>query len=319
MAALAGTTLGLRANDPTSAEATRDKSKMRRLLAADEVPQPDFAVIAAGADPLVPARELGYPVVIKPTDKSASQGVLRVDSEVGLEAAVDRVRAIVGDPHASLLIEEYLEGFEIAVEGLLAEGELMVLAIFDKPDTSAGPAFPETIFVTPSRLPEAHIDEALRVTQAALRALGLEHGPVHVELKVREGTARIIEVAARSIGGLCSRSLHFGLMGTTLETLILRNAIGLDKPELKKFPQPSGVLMIPIPRAGEISAVDGIDEARAIPFIRSVDVTAQVGDLVHPAPEGDRYLGFVFSRATTPEQVEDALRKAQDAITVRIK
>lgn len=312
-AALAGTRLGVPANRPDAAAATRDKLEMRRRLAGAEVPQPSFVSFAAGAP--IDVDGIGLPAVVKPLDRAAGQGVIRVDRPQDLEAAASRVRNIVGTA-APVLVESYLEGEEIAVEGLVREGALSVLAIFDKPGRSEGPYFPETVLVTPSRLPQAEQDEAVRVAQRAAEAIGITHGPVHIELMMNEGKASVIELAARSIGGLCSRSLNFGLMGTTLETLVLRNALGLDKPELRRERVASGVLMIPIPRSGSFVEVRGIDEARAIDGVTGIDLTITPGSSVRATPEGDRYLGFVFARGSTPEFVSRALARAGELIDV---
>ena len=321
VASLAGTTLGLAANKPDAARATRDKLLLRNRLETAEVPQPRFVALEptqSSAEEI--AQAVGFPLVVKPLSRSASQGVIRVDRPQDLPATIDRVRRIIGDDeHSSrLLLEAYLPGEEVAVEGLVRNGELMVLAIFDKPDTSKGPSFPETILVTPSRLSDDSQQECIRVAEAALRGLGLTHGPVHIELKIHNGRASVLEVAARSIGGLCSRSLNFGLMGTTLESLILRNAVGMDKPELRREQHASGVLMIPIPSSGLLGSIEGIDETRTIPNITGVDITINVGSEVLAPPEGDRYLGFVFARADTPDVVETALREAKDTIAVLV-
>ncbi|MEE8406978.1 MAG: ATP-grasp domain-containing protein [Acidimicrobiia bacterium] len=321
VASLAGTTLGLAANTPDAAEATRDKLLLRTRLATTEVPQPRFAVLEPTRSSAEEASSaVGFPLVVKPLSRSASQGVIRVDRPQDLSPTIDRVREIIGDRRHSqrLLLEAYLPGDEVAVEGIIGNGELMVLAIFDKPDTGEGPSFPETILVTPSRLSDESQQECIRVAEAALRGLGLTHGPVHIELKIHNGRASVLEVAARSIGGLCSRSLSFGLMGTTLETLILRNAVGMDKPELRREQHASGVLMIPIPRSGILSSIEGIDQARTIPHITGVDITINVGSDILAPPEGDRYLGFVFARADTPDTVESALRKAKNTISVLV-
>lgn len=316
VAAITGSTLGLPANPPEAAELTKDKLRMRQALQASEVPQPGFARIRPGGTLGPDMDQLSYPVVLKPVNRSASQGVLRVDSPEELPRAIDRVRRIIGDHRGEepLVLEEYMPGDEVAVEGLVRDGELAVLALFDKPDTPSGPAFPETILVTPSRLPETMQAECVRVASAAIRGLGLTHGPVHVELKAHQGEVRVIEVAARSIGGLCSRSLSFGLMGTTLETLILRNALAMDKPELKREKHASGVLMIPIPASGTLSEIRGLDETRDLDGVSAVDITIQPGTRVAPPPEGDRYLGFVFARGTKPDTVEAVLRKAANLI-----
>lgn len=316
VAAFAGTALGLASNSPDAAAATRDKSLMRQRLAKGEVPQPGFDLLTIDDEATT---DISYPVVVKPIDRSASQGVIRVDRPEDLGHTMDRVRQIIGDDSAPLLVEQYIPGPEIAVEAVISDGELTVLAMFDKPDTSDGPVFPETIFVTPSNLTDSVQTEAVRVAQAAVRSLELTHGPVHIEMRILEGKPQIIEIAARSIGGLCSRSLNFGLMGTSLETLILRNAIGLEKPELKREPHASGVLMIPTPVSGRLQGFEGLEQTRRIDGITGFDLTVQPGSEVLAPPAGDRYLGFVYASADTPESVEKALRTAMDTIVVEIR
>ncbi|MEX1124613.1 MAG: ATP-grasp domain-containing protein [Acidimicrobiia bacterium] len=318
VAAITGQTLGLRSNTPEAAAATRDKASQRRALAAAEVPQPTFAVIGPGDDPVPEATAIGYPLVIKPLDRAAGQGVMRVDGVEDLLPRLERLRRIVGES-AQVIIESYMPGVEVAVEGIVSDGALTVLAIFDKPDAGKGPFFPETILVTPSRLPAATTDECERVAQVALDAIGITHGPVHIELMVNGAQVRVIEVAARSIGGLCSKSLNFGLMGTTLETLILRNALGMDKPELHRESVASGVLMIPIPKQGRFVELRNTDVVRQLPFVTGMDITVRPGRFLEPPPEGDRYLGFVYARAATPNDVETSLRKAEHLLEVVVE
>lgn len=318
VAAHANAILGLSGNSPEAAATTRDKLAMRNALAFTEIDQPRFAALAPGDDGVELAGRVGVPLVVKPRDRSASQGVIKIDRPEDVAAAAARIRNIVGQD-ATLLVESFVPGVEVAVEGLITNGELTVLAVFDKPDTPSGPYFPETLFVTPSRLPDDAVAEAERVAAAAARGLGLSAGPVHIELKVDGTRARVIEVAARSIGGLCSRSLNFGLTGTTLESLILRNAIGSGRDSLRREPVASGVLMIPTPTSGVLAAVQGQEETRQIPGITGMDFTITPGGKIVAPPEGDRYLGFVYARADTPEEVESALRKAMSTLKVQLE
>lgn len=318
IAAMSGRELGVLSNRPEAARATRDKALMRSLLAGSETPQPEYRLVEPMADPSAAAADVGFPVVIKPLDRSASQGVIRVDDPIELEVAVATTRSIIGS-EARLLVEEFMAGTEVAIEGLVSNGELTSLAILDKPDMGEGPYFPETILVTPTALDTATQTEALRVGQAAVSGLGLSHGPVHIELKVTDRRVRVIEVAARSIGGLCSQSLRFGLTGTTLETLILRNALGLDKPELKRERSASGVLMIPIPRNGVLQGVTGVKDVLALNGVTSVDVTIRPGTPVAAPPHGDAYLGFVFAEGPNRDDVVASLRLAAKTINVEIK
>lgn len=318
VAAHASSLLGLTGNEPQAAATTRDKLAMRTRLAAAEVDQPQFLALNPNTPGEEAIAEVGLPMVLKPLDRSASQGVIRVDRPEEVGPAIDRIRAIVG-VDAVLLAESFVPGIEIAIEGLVSEGELTVLAVFDKPDNPAGPFFPETLFVTPSRQSADALAEAERVASTAIRSLGLAWGPVHIELRLHDARARVIEVAARSIGGLCSRSLNFGLMGTTLESLILRNAMGQTRTRLQREPMASGVLMIPTPESGLLAGVAGEDEVRRIEGITGIDFTIKPGGRIVAPPEGDRYLGFVYARGKTPDQVESALRKAMDKLEVQLE
>jgi biotin carboxylase len=323
VAAVAGQKLGLPSNDPDAARATRDKAVMRRRLELGEVPQPRWATVnLSDDDAATVAESIGFPLVIKPLALSAGQGVIRVERPEDLADSAERSRAILrstGQANETLLLESYMEGSEVAVEGLVANGNLLALAIFDKPVESVGKGFEETILITPSRHEASVQTEILRVAAQAVRSLGLSQGPVHIELMVSGDKVRIIEVAGRSIGGLCSRSLSFGLMDTSLESLILRNAIGRDKPELRRSPEASGVLMLPIPRGGTLAGFEGLDEVRGQEAITGVEITARPGDVVAPPPEGGRYIGFVFAEAKTPEAVEMVLKKAMSTIEVIIE
>jgi len=205
----------------------------------------------------------------------------------------------------------------VAVEGLLTDGDLTVLAVFDKPDPLDGPAFEETIYVTPSRLGQPDSDAVVAATAAACRALGLTQGPVHAEIRIDNGRARVIEVAARTIGGLCARTLTFST-GRTLEQLVIAQALGRPQGPTRRRSEASGVLMLPIPHRGVLQEVGGRDRARAVTGITDVQVTIAPGRLVVPVPEGDRYLGFVFARGRTPGEVEESLRRAHEQLDIRI-
>lgn len=320
VAALAGSRLGLPANSPDSAAAARNKETQRIRFQTAEVPQPHWAALKKGEDPDQVAGGIGYPLVVKPLSRSAGQGVIRVDNPDELMPAINRVNQILPESECeTLLLEAFMSGEEVAVEGLIAPDGFIPLTIFDKPSPLQGLGFQETILVAPSRQPEAIQRECLRVATASIDALGLSRGPVHIELMIVGNQVFVIEVAARSIGGLCSKSLSFGLMGTSLESLILRNALGLDKPELRRAKKAGGVLMIPIPSAGKLVALHGLDDVRALEGVTGIDITASPGEYLAPPPEGARYLGFVFAEATEPEIVESTLMKAMDRIKVEMR
>ncbi len=313
-AALASETLGLAHNPPEAVARTRDKAAMRSALEAAGVPQPPWAVARAGEDVGLVGESVGFPCVVKPTGLSGSRGVIRADDIAGARAAGSRARAIAGEG-ASLIVEGFVAGAEVAVEGLLRGGSLEVLAVFDKPDPLEGPYFEETIYVTPSRLDI--LGTAAPATAAACAAMGLVEGPVHAELRIAAGRIWCIEVAGRSIGGLCARSLSFGT-GISLEALILAHALGLPLGDLRREEAASGVMMLPIPASGVLLGISGREAALAVPGIVGLEVAIPPGRAVVALPEGDRYLGFVFAKADTPAEVEAALREAHAALEVRI-
>jgi biotin carboxylase len=319
VAAAAAQRLGLRHNPPNAVAATRDKAAMRERLAAASLPQPAYRIVAHGADIASAATQVGYPCVVKPVSRSASQGVIRVDDAIQAAAAGIRIRAIVGDGPEPLLVERFVPGAEVAVEGLLLGGRLEVLAVFDKPDPMDGPFFEETIYVTPSRQPASVLADLEATVARAAAALGLREGPVHAELRIgTAGALMILELAARSIGGLCARALRFGA-GVSLEEVIIRHALGLGLDGLARETQASGVMMLPIRSAGVLDRVSGQERALAIDGVVGVEISIASGRPVVPLPEGDRYLGFVFARGPTAQDLEDALRRAEACLEVRLR
>jgi biotin carboxylase len=329
IAALAAERLGLPHNPPAGARRAANKHAMRVALRDAGLPVPDFRLFSLGGDPAAAAAEVPYPCVVKPLIFSASRGVVRADGPDGFVAAWRRIAKLLHDTRAerraredegaaSLLVEAFVPGAEVALEGLLRGGSLEVLAVFDKPDPLDGPYFEETIYVTPSRHPPALLAEVERIVAAGARALGLAEGPLHAELRLPPSGPVILEIAARSIGGLCSRTLRFGA-GLSLEEVLVAHAMGLPLEALRREARAAGVMMLPIPRRGILHAVGGIDAARAVPGIEDVVVTVPDGREVVPLPEGDSYLGFLFARGETPAGVEAALREAHGRLRFDIR
>ncbi len=321
-AAIASQRLGLAHHTVAGIRATNDKLVLRQTLSQAEISQPRWRTLSSHEDPAAVAGEIGFPVVIKPKGLSASRGVIRADDEEAAVAVARRVRAIQesagGDVDDPLLVEEYLDGFELAVEALAWEGQVEVLAIFDKPDPLTGPFFEETIYVTPSRSPIELQEEVGRMVVAAALHLGLTAGPIHAEVRVVGTRPYLIEIAGRTIGGSCSRSLGFGLADTSLETLVLRHALGMPK-HLPRRPGSDGVMMLPIPGPGILHGVKGVAECRAVPGITDLEISIPLGEPVVLLPEGSRYLGFLFAHAATPQQVETALREGHRRLRFDIR
>ncbi len=330
-AAHVGERLRIRQRNPVAAvEATRDKRLMRKRFAAARVRQPAFVEIDVDVTGLAlesAIRAVGLPCVIKPVDLAASRGVIRADTMAEATEAVQRTGALlrrICAPGSTppLLVEAYVDGVEVALEGLLNDGVLEVIALFDKPDPLRGPFFEETLFVTPSRLDGPVQDAVVNEVRGAIAALGLRHGPIHAEVRVAGDAPFVIEVAARSIGGLCSQVLRVTASDVpgehSLEEVILRRACGMPLGPLHLYDQACGVLMLPTPASGILRGVSGLDEAVAVAGVTGVTMAVPVGESVTPLPEGDRYLGFIFARGDAAGDVEAALRTAQSLLRVDI-
>ncbi|HEY7491241.1 MAG TPA: ATP-grasp domain-containing protein [Candidatus Tectomicrobia bacterium] len=326
LAATASQALGLAHNSVASVHAARNKHHMRQILAAAGLPVPRFWCFSTAARPADAARAVQFPCVVKPLCLSASRGVMRANNPTQFVAAFQRLNALLHMPDVlarggalahQILVETFIPGQEVALEGLLIHGELRVLALFDKPDPLDGPFFEETLYVTPSRLPTTVQEAIAACTARTARALGLQQGPIHAELRINNAGPWVLEVAARTIGGLCSRTLQFG-PGLSLEELVLQQALGIDPTAHARDERAAGVMMLPIPHGGILRAVHGQEEARRIPDVEDLSITIPLGQEVVPLPEGARYLGFLFARAATPEQVEAALRAAHKRLELVI-
>ncbi len=320
LATTASESLGLPHNPVESAKATRDKYRLRHTLATRGVACPKFRRFSICDEIAEVSKHVDYPCVIKPLSLSASRGVIRADNPNEFSDAFRRVATLLHaiekaadpdteSPRLEVLVEDYIPGIEVALEGILLDGELKTLALFDKPDPLEGPFFEETLYITPSRLSPTIQNELQSTTSEAAAALGLHHGPVHAELRYNADGAHLIEIAARTIGGLCSRTLRFGT-GMSLEELVIRHAIGQHVETLDREKQAAGVMMIPVPKAGILGEVRGKTAARKVDGVTEVNITIPIGGEVVPLPEGARYLGFIFASAETPEVVETALREA---------
>lgn len=323
VAAIAAEQLGLPHATAEGAIAARDKRLMRDLLKRHGVPSPLHRVLPRGAAVDEIAAAVRFPCVVKPPMLTGSQGVIRADTHEELARAVDRVRRILArHPSAAsadpgfheVIVEDYLPGGEVAVEAIMTAGALTPLAIFDKPDDLTGPFFEETLYVTPSRLSAGDQADILDVTERAARALGLVHGPIHAELRTDGGRASVVELAARSIGGLCSRV--FQLVAGPLEDVLIAHAAGLPiaLESACGAAGAAGVMMIPIPRSGVLRGVSGLEAARAVSGVDGVTVSIQPGDAIRALPEGASYLGFIFARGDSPDAVERSLREAHAAL-----
>ena len=317
LAAHAARSLGLPHNPPDAARISRRKDLARAHLMLAGCPVPIHCLVDISKPLDRQMAGLPWPCVIKPLNMSASRGVIRADNEQEFIAACRRIRGIIAESadefeRNHVLVEEYIDGVETAYEGYLHQGVLHTLAVFDKPDPLVGPFFEETIYVTPSRLEADTLKLIKQRVQQACDAYGLTTGPVHAELRVNTSDAWILEIASRTIGGDCARTLDSGT-DRSLEQLTVSLATGepVRPPEIE---QSRGVMMIPIRQAGLLRRVEGILAAQKVAHIDKIDIVISEGHELVPLPEGNQYLGFIFAKADTPEAVIAALREAHEKL-----
>lgn len=330
LAAHAARALGLPGNPPDAVRASRNKLASRRAFQHAGLPTPAFFEISLTDDPSALAARCTYPAVIKPLALAGSRGVMRVDRASDFLWAFERLTRLLASPdilderdevHGRALVESYIPGNEFAIEGVMTDGVFRPFVIFDKPDPLVGPFFEETIYVTPSRAKPVVQQSMVDQVAAAVRALGLRHGPVHAECRVNTSGVHILEVAARPIGGLCARAVRFTgpqKSCVPLEEVLLRHSLGEDITPWTPSRDASGVMMIPIPRRGVYRGVHGVNDASAVAGIDDVRITAKADEHLLPLPEGRSYLGFIFASGDDPARVEQSLRDAHDALTFDI-
>jgi biotin carboxylase len=326
-AAYAARALRIDYNRAEAVENCRSKLRQREILRDAGLPVPGFFSFRLDkrVEKILP--RVQFPCVVKPLRLAGSQGVIRANNSEEFQAAVARIAALLKSPEIQVtreeeldrvLVERYIPGAEVAVEGLLTRGNLRILGVFDKPDPLEGPYFEETIYVTPSRLPDEIYERLLDCTAATVRALGLEHGPVHAEFRVNEQGPWVLEAAPRPIGGLCSRALRFGPQRVLLEELLVRHALGMEGSNIDREDGASGVMMVPVPASGVLEGVGGEEQARATPGIEDVQITARLHDFIASWPDGSSYLGFIFAQGKSPAEVEAALRLAHSQLRFEI-
>jgi biotin carboxylase len=337
LAARAAEALGLRWHSVDGALASTDKRRSRATLAAAGLPSPRFVVLPAagsqrpGAGAQLSAAGVRLPAVLKPVGLSGSRGVIRANDAAEFGAAFERIRALLARPQVraaragledEILVEEYIDGAEFALEGVMTDGRLQVFAIFDKPDPLTGPFFEETIYATPSSLPAASQACLIDSVHRAADALGLRHGPIHAECRVTAGgSIYVLEVAARPIGGLCSRVLAFEAgpdHADALEAVLLRHALGEDVRRLARETRGAAVMMIPIPARGMLRRVSGEESARKTAGVTEIRITAKTGQILEPLPEAGSYLGFIFAKGKTAAEAGAAVREAHRRLAFEI-
>ena len=303
---------------------TKNKYLMRTELKKTGLCSPWFKIFSIYESSNKIINEISFPCVIKPTFLSGSRGVMRVNTKKELSEGIktlnellslDELRKRAGKQSDYIMIEEYIPGKEVAIEGIVSEGKLTMLAIFDKPELLEGPTFEETIIVTPSVLTKKIQYSLLETLQIVVKALGIVKGPVHAEARINKNGNYILECASRSIGGLCSKVLEFQ-GGISLEELILRAYLGRNIEKSKLIGNARGVMMMPTEKKGILKEIGGVKDALVVNGVTDLQITVKPGEKLQPLPKGDRYLGFIFAEGNNQEFVINALKNAWSKIEI---
>lgn len=305
--------LGLPHNHPKSALLTCRKDLARQKLKQQGCNVPEFSVVNF-ADASTHAQQCQYPVVLKPLMLSGSRGVIRADNASQFLTAATTIEQILAASHYEeyeqqhFLVEEFLVGEEIAIDGFMQDGKFIPLALFDKPEPLNGPYFEESYYITPGpysrEYQQAIIDELTRCCDA----YGLTHGPVHAEARLTDKGVFLLEMASRTIGGQCAQIIEY-VIGVPLEELIIQ-MMCLESVKLTRSSDHAGVLMIPIRQKGILKRVEGLLQARQVNHITNLEIHIQPGYELVPLPQGNSYLGFIFARAKTFGDTLESLREA---------
>lgn len=313
LAARIAQALQLPHNPPQAAQYSHRKDLARAHLALTDCPVPGHCLLDLTKPVQKQLTRMSWPCVLKPINMSASRGVIRANNETEFLAACEQLRPILATAsddfeQNNILIEDYIDGIEIAYEGFLHDGKLHTVTIFDKPDPLVGPYFAETIYATPSALDSSIQQDIKDVIHEACLCYGLSTGAIHAECRIDKGNKIwILEIASRTIGGDCGQMLDSD--NFSVEELAI--SLAINKPiTVNKQEQAHAVMMIPTHKKGLLKRVEGLLAARQTQYVDKVDIVINQGHELIPHPEGNQYLGYVFATADTPEQAIAAVREA---------
>ena len=249
---------------------------------------------------------------------SGSRGVIRANSTKEFVTAADKIKNILSKEQCDdyegshFLIEQFLHGEEIAIDGFVQNGQFISLSLFDKPEPLNGPYFEESYYITPSRHSIEVQQAIINEVQKCCIAYGLTHGPVHAEARITDQGIVLIEMASRTIGGQCAQLIEYAL-GIKLEEVIIR-LMCFEKLKFDIKQKHAGVLMIPIKKRGILKRVEGLLEAQKVNHISNIEIHIQPGYELIPLPEGASYLGFIFASADSFADTFNALRNCHEKL-----
>jgi cysteine synthase A len=321
-AAVLAAGLGVVGNPPDALATCRNKASTRAALRDNGVAQPHFVAACSVAEAEAAVAEIGLPCVVKPADDSGSHDVLWcADAATAVEHAA-RVLAVTENVRGqataqTVLIEEFLDGREYSVEMFCVAGQSVCVGVTER-TVSELPYFVETGHLFPARLGEQDAAAVAETARQALKAVGFERGPAHVEVKVTSTGPAIVEINARLAGGMIPELIR-PATGIDLLDQQIRAAAGRPVRLEADRSRHAGIRFLTAPRPGRLVAVTGVEEAAAVPGVDRVTVTGVAGREVRPVRDAYDRLGYVIAVGDSPELVSQALDAALAAVEIVVE
>jgi biotin carboxylase len=293
---------------PQAAQLATSKLRQRERLAETGVPQPAYAICRDLDEARAAVRDLGLPCVVKAPDRQGQRGLSLVAADAELAPAVES--AVAASRAGICLVEELVEGPEVTVNAFVGSS-FVPLTVTDRV-VAEPPAFGVALaHVWPSE----HAGAAADVAQAAAAALGIEDGPVYVQLRVGPDGPKVVELAAR-VGGGHDAELCRAALGVDLNALTIAAALGEDVGPVEPEPQVGGAcIRFLVGPPGLLGSVEGVEEAAALPGVEWVRVYRDAGYVLVPLRRGADRAGAVLATGATREQ---AMERA-DAAAGRVR
>ena len=304
--------LGLSGISFETAVKSTDKGEMIKAFEECGVEHPWYHIISSVAELDSKIDKITYPCISKPTDNSGSRGVMLIHNEQELREAVNYSSS--NGRSGSVIVEEYMQGPEVSVEIITIDGEPNVLQVTDKLTTGA-PHFVEMGHSQPSRLDEKDLSKIRDLACRAVRAVGIENGPAHVEIILTKEGPKMVELGAR-MGGDCITT-HLVPLSTGIDMIeaTIKIACG-EKPDIEpKFKKGSAIRFIDAP-IGTITAINGIEEAEKVDGVKEVSLTKHIGDKVGEIGSSTDRVGFVIAQSNTADEAVRVCEETLKKITV---
>lgn len=316
-AAYASQKLGLRGLDPHVAIKALDKGKMRQAWQAAGLSQPEF-VLAKNREEIAPAADkINYPVILKPTMNWGSRGVSVAENAEDLEWSIELAEAN-RKPDTDFSVEQYIDGIEMTVEGLVYNGEIIILAKSDKILQEHARYRVDQSLHYPANFSETILKSVDDLFIGAVRALNLNNCAIHCEMRIAGDQAYLIELAARPGGGHVFGQIVKAVSGVSMPQAVA--SILLDEPyDLHPKYQRGAVYRFFTPPPGLFMGVEGIEAARAIDGVLDFGFSMKVGTKVEPYADGASRPGYCVTQGKTREEAIAIADKAVGMMRYRME